>query len=144
MMAVVDTTPGFKFMYRLGGEEEPTIQKLYFKDTETLTKGDLVNVESGTADLAATNDAAFLGAAMETKAGTSAVDQIEVIVDDDAVYAVYDANARSIGDTLDLSGTTGAQTVTTTSNADFIVVANSTADQLTLVRIKPANHATHL
>lgn len=142
-MAVVDTTPGFKFMYRMCGEE-PTIQHFLFKDTETLTKGDFINVESGYADLAATNDVAFVGAALETQAGTTHVTQIEVIVDDDAVYAVYDANARSIGDTLDISGATGAQTVTTTSNADLVVVANSTADQLTLVRIIPANHATHL
>lgn len=143
-MAVVDTTAGFKFQYRMCGEP-PTLQHFLLKDTETISKGDLINAESGYADLAATNDVAFLGASVSpTVAGITHVTQIEVIVDDDAVYSVYDANARSIGDTLDIAGATGAQTVAATSNADVVVVANSTADQLTLVRIIPANHATHL
>ena len=142
-MAVVDTTPGFKFMYRLSGGQ-PTIQTLYFKDTETLTKGDLVNAEGGEVDLAATNDTALLGAVLQTKAGTDSTTTIEVIVDDDAVYAVYDANARVIGAQLDIAGASGAMGVAASSNNDVIVVANSSADELTLVRIIPANHATHL
>jgi hypothetical protein len=138
-----DTTAGFKFMYRLSGAE-PTVQTFKFKDTETLTKGDMLNVETGEVDLAATNDTAFVGIALETKAGVDSTTEIEVIVDDDAVYAVYDANIRLIGATLDISGATGAQTVAASSNADFMVVANSTAAEWTLVRIKAANHVTHL
>lgn len=140
---VQDTTAGFKFMYRLGGGE-PTVQTFKFKDTETLTKGDMLNVESGEVDLAATNDTAFVGIALNTKAGVDSTTEIEVIVDDDAVYAVYDANIRLIGATLDIAGATGAQTVAASSNADFMVVANSTATEWTLVRIKAANHVTHL
>lgn len=134
-----DTNAGFKFMGRMSGGPV-TIQRVLFKDTETLYKGDMVNMESGEADLAATGDTALAGIAMETVSGTDSTTYIDVIVDLDAIYAVYDANARAIGDTLDLSGSAGAQTVTTTSNADFIVVANSTADEWTLVRIKPAAH----
>lgn len=137
----VDTTPGFKLMGRLSGGPT-TIQTFYFKDTETLTKGDIVNAESGEVDLGATGDTALLGIAMETKAGVDSTTQIEVCVDGDAIYAVYDANARAIGATLDLSGATGAQTVATSSNAEFVVVANSTAAEWTLVRINPAKHAT--
>lgn len=138
-----DTTAGFKYMGRLCGEPA-TVQTFYFKDTETLHQGDLVNLESGEVDLAATNDTGFLGIALETKAGTDSTTQIEVIVDDDAIYAVYDANVRAAGATLDIAGATGAMTVATNSNADVLVIANSTADQPTLVRIIPANHAYHL
>lgn len=138
-----DTTAGFKFQYRLSGDE-PTIQTFKFKDTETLTKGDMLNVESGEVDLAVTGDTAFIGVAVNTKAGTDSTTDMEVIVDDDAVYAVYDANARNAGALLDLTGTTGAQTIAADSNHNFIVVANSTAAQWTLVRINPSKHALHL
>ncbi len=135
-----DTNAGFKFEYRMCGAP-PTVQTLIFKDTETLTKGDLVNLESGEVDLAATNDTALLGAVLETKAGVDSTTSIEVIVDDDAVYSVYDANARAAGATLDIAGATGAMTVAASSNVDVIVVATSTAAQRTLVRIVPAEHA---
>ena len=134
-----DTTAGFKFMYRLSGGQ-PTIQKLTFKDTETLYKGDLVNLESGEIDLAATYDTAIVGVVLETVSGTDSVTQVEVITDEDAVYAVYDANARVIGATLDITGSAGAMGVTTSSNADVTVVANSTADEWTLVKITHAEH----
>lgn len=130
---------GFTFAYRESGGA-PTIQDLTFKDTETLTKGDLVNLESGQIDLAATNDTAFVGVALETKAGTTAVSTLKVITDVDAVYAVVDNNARLIGATLDIAGTTGAMTVTTSSNADVQVVANSSATEPTLVRFNVGKH----
>lgn len=131
---MADTSKGFRFRYRLGGGQ-PTIQSITFKDTETLSKGDFINLESGQADLGATSDAALLGVAQETKAGTTAVTTLKVITDIDAVYGVYDANARLIGATLDLSGATGAQTVAASSNKEFVVVANSSADEETLVKI---------
>lgn len=136
---MADTSAGFRFRYRLSGGA-PTIQTLTFKDTETLSKGDLVNLESGEVDLAATNDSALVGAVLETKAGTDSTTTIMVITDQDAVYGVYDANARAIGATLDIAGTTGAMTVAASANADLIVVANSTAEEETLVRIVPAKH----
>lgn len=139
-MTAVDTSAGFRYMYRLSGGV-PTVQTLTIKDTETLTKGDLVNLESGEIDLAATGDAAILGVVLNTAAGTNSTTTYEVIVDEDAVYGVYDANARVIGATLDISGTTGAMTVAATSNADLTVVANSAADELTLVRITHGEHA---
>jgi len=138
-MTMVDTSAGFRFRYRLSGGTA-TKQTFKFKDTETLTKGDLVNLESGEVDLAATNDAALLGIALETKSGTDSTTEIEVITDPDAVYAVYDANARSAGDTLDISGATGAMTVAASSNADLTVVATSTADEETLVMITHGEH----
>lgn len=141
-MAVVDTTAGFRFMYRLSGGQ-PTIQKLTFKDTETLYKGDLVNLESGVIDLAATDDAALVGVVLETVSGTASTTQVEVITDADAVYAVYDANARAIGATLDIAGAAGAMTVAASSNVDLQVVADSTADEYTLVMIAHGEHFTN-
>lgn len=131
---------GFQFRFRESGGA-PTVRSLLFKDTETLTKDDLVNLETGEVDLAATDDDRILGSALETKAGTDSTTRIEVIVDEDAVYGVTDANARLTGATLDITGATGAQTVTTSSNKDVVVVADSSASEETLVRINPNRHA---
>lgn len=136
---MADTSAGFRFRYRLGGGT-PTIQTLTIKDTETLSRGDLVNMESGEIDLGATNDTAFVGIVLETKAGTDSTTTYKVITDFDAVYGVYDANARAIGATLDIAGATGAMTVAANSNADLLVVANSTATEETLVRINTGEH----
>ena len=137
---MTDTSLGFRFRYRKGGGV-PTVQTLTIKDSETLTKGDLVNLESGEIDLAATGDAGLLGIVLNTKAGTDSTTTYEVIVDADAVYGVYDANARAIGATLDIAGTTGAMTVAATTNADLTVVANSAADEETLVMLTHGEHA---
>lgn len=131
--------PGFKYRYRLCGAP-PTIEDLTFKDTETLSKGDLANLESGEIDLAATADTNLLGVILETQAGTTAVTKAKVVTDADAVYGVTDANARVKGATLDLSGSTGAQGVTTSSNKEFVVVAASSATEETLVRINVGKH----
>lgn len=141
----VDTSGGFRYRFRKTGEHRagvgPTIQSLTVASSETLTKGDLVNLESGEIDLAATGDAALLGMVLNTKDGTASTTEYEVIIDADAVYAVYDPNARSIGDTLDISGTTGEMTVAASTNADLTVYANSGADQETLVYITHGEHA---
>lgn len=130
---------GFHFRYRLCGAP-PTIEDLIFKDSETLSKGDLANLESGQIDLAATADTNLLGVILETQAGTTAVTKAKVVTDADAVYGVTDANARVKGATLDLSGSTGAQGVTTSSNKEFVVVAASSATEETLVRINVGKH----
>ena len=129
-----DTSLGFKFEYRESGNV-PTYLDLPYKDSETLTKGDLLNLESGEVDLGATNDSGFLGTAQETGLGVDSTTLMKVITDPDAVYSVYDQNARLAGETLDIAGTTGAMTVAATSNVDLLVVAPSTADQRTLVKI---------
>ena len=130
---------GFTFSHRLSGGA-PTIQDFLFKDAETITKGDLVNLETGEVDLAATIDNALVGVALETKLGVDSTNRLKCITDDDAVYSVVDNNARLVGATLDVSGATGAQTVTTSSNKEFIVIAESSATEPTLVII---NHNKH-
>lgn len=142
-MALTDTSAGFKFEGRQCGRP-PTVERFLFKDTETLHMGDMVNVEAagavGEVDLAATGDTAIIGIALQTKAGVDSTDYIECITDFDAIYSVYDANARALGTLLDLTGATGAQGVTTSSNGNFIVLANSAADERTLVKLSAAAH----
>ena len=137
---MADTSAGFRYRGRVS-KMPPTIQTLTIKDSETLTKGDLVTLESGEIDLAATDDSTILGVVLNTAAGTDSTTTYEVIVDADAIYGVYDASARVKGATLDISGTTGAMTVTTSSNADVTVYAPSTADDETLVMITHGEHA---
>lgn len=131
---------GFKFAYRLSGGA-PTIQVLKAKDTETLTKGDMANLETGEVDLGATADANFLGVILgPTGAATDSTTDISVITDADAVYSVTDANAREKGATLDIAGATGAQGVAASSNKEFVVQAKSTATEPTLVRFNVGKH----
>ncbi len=132
---------GFRPAYRLSGAAF-TVQEAVFQDSETITKGDMVSLESGLADLGASDDATLAGAAVETVVGTTAVSKIRFISDRDAVYAVDDATARKNGAILDLTGATGAQTVTTDANHDFIVVADSSATEPTLVTFVEGAHYT--
>lgn len=140
---------GFEFVHRLCGAA-PTIRAVIAADA-TLNVGDLVNLESGKADLAVTNDTKLMGVVIGptnpdkvTDAGVitsnTTTDKVQVIVDEDAVYAVDDANARTFGALLDLTGATGAMGVGAPTNNDVIVVADSTASENTLVMLSQANH----
>lgn len=129
----------FVFAFRESGAA-PSIVDLLFKDTETLTKGDLVNLETGEVDLLATADSNALGVVLETVAGTDSTTRIKVIIDEDAVYSVTDNTARLLGATLDVSGATGAQTVATSSNKEFVCARESSATEPTLVRFNTAKH----
>ena len=131
---------GFTFAFRESGGL-PSIVDLLFKDTETLTKGDMANLETGEVDLLAAADARGLGVVLETKAGTDSTTRIKVIIDADAVYSVVDATARLLGATLDISGATGAQTVTTSSGKEFLVARESSATEPTLVKFNVGKHA---
>ena len=130
---------GFEYRFRTSGGQ-PTILNIVQKDSETLSKGDILNLESGQLDLGATADTNLVGVCLETKTGTGGTTKFEVVTDEDAVYGITDANARLIGDTLDLSGTTGAQGVTTSSNKEFVVHSTCSASQETLVRINVGKH----
>jgi len=130
---------GFHFRYRLSGGA-PTIQSVKAKDTETLTKGDMGNLETGVLDLGATADTTFVGVVLATYAAVSGVTDIAFIADDDAVYGVTDLNARLKGATLDLAGATGAQGVAASSNKEFVVAADSSASEETLVMFNVGKH----
>lgn len=130
-------TYGFHFVGYIGGKKDPIYLTLTFKDTETLTKGDMLNLESGEVDLFATGgDTGLIGIADETKSGTDSTTTIRVIWDANgqAIYRVTDANARTAGTELDITGTTGAQTLGADGDSDVVVVHNSSATQPTYVR----------
>ena len=126
---------GFEWRYNISGGR-PLILTFLMKDTETLTRGDMVNIESGEVDLAVTTDAAIAGIFVGpenpndavdgkpgTLSGTDSTTIVKVIVNPDAVYAdANDTSARLAGATLDISGATSAQTLAASSNTEFVVV----------------------
>ena len=134
---------GFRFAGTVYGglHAKPRIKKFLAKDDEQITKGDVLNLESGEVDLGATNDAAFIGVANQTVVAVDSTTEVEVICNHDAVWAVYDPNARAVGATLDIAGTTGQYTVAASSNADVEVVWASAADEPTYVRFVRAETA---
>jgi CobQ-like glutamine amidotransferase family enzyme len=130
---------GFTFRYRLSGGA-PTIQKIKAATTATLTKGDMLNLEAGEADLAVTTDAELLGVFLgPTGAKVDGVTDLDVITDEDAVYGCDDANARVAGALLDVGGATGAQHLDAAAGNEFLVVAPSSATEETLVTFNVAH-----
>tara|TARA_Y100000310_G_scaffold247132_1_gene252659 strand:- start:2876 stop:3337 length:462 start_codon:yes stop_codon:yes gene_type:complete len=148
---------GFTWRYNLSGGA-PLIKSFIMKDTETLTKGDLVNIETGEADLAATADAALAGVVLGPTnpsdategtpgvvAGTDSTTPVDVIINPDAVYAdPDDTNARQPGALLDISGATGAQALAASSNNEFVVVERKfqTADETHVMILNSAHYLT--
>ena len=129
---------GFQFVHRQTGAM-PTILDIVLRNDEVLSVGEMVNINTGEAEAAGTNDAAFVGIALEALDNADDGLSIKVIVDKDAIYRVSDDNARLIGATLDLaSGGLGVTTPNT--NKDFIVIKTSTATEPTHVMITPAEH----
>ncbi len=127
---------GFIWAYNEGGGA-PLIQTFVVKASAVLTEFCLLNFESGEADLAATNDSALLGASVEAVDNTVDGHLVRAVINMDAVFAVADANARTVGDTLDIG--TGALTVAATSNADLVVVRSSGANEPTYVKFTAGN-----
>ena len=134
-MAAARSFYGFRFAGTLygGPNAKPIIKKFLAKDDGQITKGDVLNQESGEVDLAATDDAALIGVANETVVAVDSTTWVEVITNHDAVWAVYDAVARTQGATLDIAGSTGQYTLATSSNVDVVVARTSGADEPTYV-----------
>lgn len=124
----------FEWAYSLDGSD-PIIQEFVVKASAVISYGELCNLESGEADAGATNDTAFIGAAVEDVDNTVDGHTVRVIVNRYAVYKVADANAREAGDTLDIAS--GALTVASSSNVDLRVVKKSSATEPTYVIIAP-------
>jgi len=132
---------GFEFRYKVSGGP-PTVQSIVTTDT-AYKKGDTVLIDAlSRASLGVSGSATFIGVCLADYASlTAGTSKIDVLVDPDAVFAVTDANARNIGATLDVSGATGAQTVTTSSNKEFVVVnTKAAASDKTLVRWNVGEH----
>jgi hypothetical protein len=126
---------GFEWRYNISGGR-PLIGTFVMKDSETLTRGDMLNLESGEVDLMATGDLAAVGLFVGPEnpndatdgqpgvvSGTDSTTVVKVIMNPDAVYADRnDTSARLAGALLDVSGATGAQTIASASNNEFVVV----------------------
>lgn len=128
---------GFTWAGSIDGSE-PIIREFPIQNADTVSRGMIVNLESGEADPGATNDAAFLGIALADVDNTNDGLSVRVITNPGAIYSVVDANVRLAGATLDLA--TGGMGLAASSNADFKVWANSAADEPTLV-VFNGNHA---
>jgi RNA polymerase primary sigma factor len=127
---------GFHFLYCIGGGA-PAIRRIAGSRKQELVPGDIVNLGDDGPVLAVTGDVSLLGSVAES--GNGGTDML-VIAAEDAVYGVADPHARAAGESLDLAGGSGAQTVAEAVNNDFEVVADSSADQQTLVRISVGRH----
>lgn len=136
-MAVPTEFDGFRYAGQTvyGICPNPRLAKFTIKDTETLTIGDMVNLESGEIDLAATSDTALLGAVQETKAGVDSTTEYVVIDEPFAIYAVWDTTDRAVGAQLDIAGNTGAQGVAASSNNEFIVWGKDNSGNITYLYI---------
>lgn len=121
---------GFHFAGSLDGSE-PIIQEFVALNDAVFSRGELANLESGEAAPAATNETAYIGVAVEAIDNADDGLKVKCIINPNAIYAVEDASARAAGATLDIAS--GGMGVTTSSNADLLVVADSTADEPTLV-----------
>lgn len=128
---------GFDFAYLLGGGE-PNIQEFVVKASEIISEGEMCSLDTGEIDAAATNDADFVGVALESVDNTVDGHTIRVIINPDAVYSVVDNNARVAGALLDLAS--GGMGVAADSNHDLIVIAPSSATERTLVMFAPGEH----
>lgn len=127
----------FEWAYSLDGSE-PIIEKFPVVASGVFSYGEMATLTSGEAVPGATNDATFLGAAVEDMDNTVDGHYVHVIVNRYAVYRVTDANARTAGDVLDLGS--GGLTVATDSNHDLRVVKSSSATEPTYVMIAPGEH----
>lgn len=127
---------GFKWVGSLDGSE-PIIVSYPVVDTVILSRGEMVNLESGEVDAGATADTALLGIALADVDNTDDGLYVKVIVNPWAIYEVEDNNARLAGATLDLA--TGGMGVASSSNIELKVVANSADDEPTRVMIHTAH-----
>lgn len=110
---------GFVFAYDLSGGEQ-RIKEYTVKDTTVISKGEMLAFDSGEVDTAASGETVLIGAAIHAADNTNDGESVKVIVNPFAVYRVADTTVRTIGATLDLAS--GGLGLTTSSNADFVVV----------------------
>jgi uncharacterized protein YbcI len=100
----------------------------------------MLRFDGGLVNVAMPGDGKLLGVSLETVRSNALVTTVSMIVDADAVYAVADPNVRQVGETLRLSGGSGAHGVAAAPGSEFEVVADSAASEETLLRIRPEHH----
>jgi hypothetical protein len=127
----------FEWAYSLDGSD-PIIQEFTVTASAVISEGEMCTLTSNEANAAASNDSTIIGIATHDVDNTVDGHTVKCIVNRNAVYKVADANARKVGDTLDLAS--GGLGVTTSSNVDFLVVKSSSATEPTYVRIAAGEH----
>jgi hypothetical protein len=121
----------FKWAYSIDGSD-PIIQTFTVKDAVVLSAGELVTLDAGEVDAAASGDSTLVGIAVGAVDNTDDGLTARCIMNPGAVYYVEDdANARKVGDRLDIAA--GGLTVAADSNHDLIVVRDSAASEPTYV-----------
>lgn len=134
---------GIKCVGVLGGGE-PRTAKFTVKASEVIYIGEMVMLTSNEAAKGTTNDATFIGVALEAIDNTVDGHTIRAICDPYAVYAFKDGTAHAAGATLDLAkGSSAGDLLGATSNADFTVLADNAATEDTIFIITPGEHYLH-
>lgn len=121
---------GFHWAGSLDGSE-PIIQEFVVKASAVISKGEMLNLESGEADAGAAADTGLIGIAVEDVDNTVDGHTVHAIANPNAIYATEDANARVTGALLDLAS--GGMGLTTDSSHTFMVVSDSTSSEPTQV-----------
>jgi hypothetical protein len=121
---------GFIWAYNVDGSA-PLLQTFVVKNTVVFSEFEMANFDTGEADAAVTADTSLMGSTVEAVDNTSDGESVKILISPHAVYQVDDANARTVGDLLDIAG--GGLGVTSPSNNDLVVVETSTASEETLV-----------
>jgi len=129
---------GFECIGVLGGGN-PRIGRFTMVNDEVTTVGAMLTLTSNEARLGTTNDTAFIGVALEALDNAADGKSVRAICDPYAIYAYKDGTAHAAGATLDL----GTNALATTSNADFTVIEDNTADEATHFIITPGEHYLH-
>lgn len=130
----------FRYLGNVGGGE-PSIGVFTVANDATIVHGQILTMTSSEADEGTAGDATFLGMAIETVDNSADGQIVRAIYNPNAIYGYEDGTAHAGGDTLDLGA--GGVILASNSNADFTVITNNTASEITKVIITPGEHWLH-
>ena len=123
---------------------EPRVGTFTVVNDEVIYIGEMLTLSTYEAAKGTTDDATFIGVALEYVDNTADGEVVHAICDPFAIYAYRDGTAHAAGATLDLGkGSSTGDVLSTNSNADFTVICNNTATQDTLFIITPGEHYLH-
>jgi hypothetical protein len=120
---------------------EPRKGNFTVANDAVLSVGEMLTLTSNEADAGTTNDATFIGIALEAVDNSADGESVQAILDQDAVYLYNDGTAHAAGATLDLAS--GGLGLAANSNADFTVIQDNAATEATKFIITPGEHYLH-
>lgn len=134
---------GIRCIGVLGGGN-PRIGTFTVKNDEVVYVGEMLMLTSNEAAKGTTNDATFIGVALEAVDNSADGEVVHCIIDPYAVYAYFDGTAHAAGATLDLAkGSSAGDKLNSNTNADFTVIENNAATEDTIFIITPGEHYLH-